>query len=220
MFGQLSVRQRLIYGAIVAVALGAMAFAGARQSRPAPELKFEPLPAEAAPSVSPPKEIEATVDVAGAVKNPGVYRFAPGARVADAIAKAGGVTANADLEELNRAAPLADGTQLYVPRKTEPAAEKVAEPYRGKSAESPYRRTSASAGSSAGKAALPAPGSISLNSASAKDLERLPGIGPATAAKIIEYRKAHGGFRSVDDLIHVKGIGPKKLEAVRKYVRL
>ena len=126
------------------------------------------------------------VHVAGAVRRPGLYRLAEGKRVADAVARAGGATAPADTAAINLAAPLADGMQVIVPRRV--------------------------AGGAAGAAT---PGRVSLSSASAAELDALPGVGPVTAQKIVDYRAAHGGFRSVDDLDAIPGIGPARIEQLR-----
>jgi competence protein ComEA len=131
---------------------------------------------------------ELVVHVAGAVRRPGLYRLAEGKRVADAVARAGGATAPADTAAINLAAPLADGMQVLVPR-----------------------RAPASGGK--GTAARP-----SLSSASVAELDALPGIGPVTAQKIVDYRAAHGGFRSVDDLDSIPGIGPARVEQLRDLV--
>jgi len=131
------------------------------------------------------------VDVAGAVRAPGLHRFAPGARVADAVAAAGGATGRADLTLLNLAAPLADGEQVVVPA----------------------RGAAAAAG---GGASTTAP--LDLNTATAEQLDALPGIGPATAQKIIDYRQAHGPFRSIDELDAVPGIGPARIDQLKGLV--
>jgi competence protein ComEA len=131
------------------------------------------------------------VDVAGAVRLPGLHRLAPGARVADAVASAGGATAKADLALVNLAAPIADGEQILVPAR------------------------GAGAGAVAGPAAA-AP--VDLNTATPEQLDGLPGIGPATAAKIAAYRQAHGPFRSVDELDAVPGIGPARIEQLKGLV--
>jgi competence protein ComEA len=131
------------------------------------------------------------VDVAGAVRRPGLHRLAQGTRVADAVAVAGGATAKAELALVNLAAPLADGEQIVVP-------------VRG------------SAVAAAGGTAASAP--LDLNSATPEQLDALPGIGPATAAKIIGYRQAHGPFRSVDELDAVPGIGPARIEQLKGLV--
>jgi len=134
------------------------------------------------------------VHVAGAVRKPGLYRLSEGKRVADAVARAGGATAPADTAAINLAAPLADGMQVIVPRRL-PAPPGAAEP------------------SAAGPA-----GRVSLGSATVEQLDSLPGVGPVTAQKIVDYRAAHGGFRSVDDLDAIPGIGPARLEQLRELV--
>jgi competence protein ComEA len=137
------------------------------------------------------------VHVAGAVREPGLYRLREGSRVADAVARAGGAAASADTSAINLAAPLVDGMQVVVPARPPPAFE-----------------------ASAGPAAAPgAPASrVSLSSATVEQLDALPGIGPVTAQKIVDHRAAQGGFRSVDDLDAIPGIGPARVEQLRGLV--
>jgi competence protein ComEA len=135
---------------------------------------------------------EHLVHVAGAVRRPGVYRVPEGARVQTAVRKAGGPTADADLTLLNLAAPLQDGQQVVVPARAPAGA--------------------------VGAVPTAAAGPVSLSAASAEQLEALDGIGPALAARIIEWRTAHGGFAAVDQLAEVPGIGPGRLEALRDRV--
>jgi len=130
------------------------------------------------------------VDVAGAVRRPGVYRLPAGARVVDAIKRAGGAAGGALLEGINRAARLADGQQVMVPKR-------------------------GLGGSIATAAAAADDGPISLGSASVEQLDTIDGIGPVTAAKIVEYRDEHGGLASVDQLDQVSGIGPATMESLR-----
>jgi competence protein ComEA len=163
------------------------------------------------------------VHVAGAVRRPGVYRMAAGARVQDAVTSAGGARREADVHRLNLAAKVADGQQVLIPRRgqrTSAAAQastSAAVPTAAGSATA--SGTTASAPPGAGSARAGAPSTpIDLNSATIEQLETLDGVGPAIAQKIVDWREANGGFRSVDDLAQVAGIGPKKLEAMRPRV--
>lgn len=139
------------------------------------------------------------VHVAGAVNRPGLYRLPTGTRVAGAVEAAGGPTGDADVDQINLAAPVTDGERIYVPRKGESAA-------------------AAAAGPSTGSAA--ASGPVNLNTATLEQLDTLPGIGPTTAQAIIDHRTTNGRFRSVDGLLEVRGIGPAKLEQLRPLVRV
>jgi competence protein ComEA len=130
------------------------------------------------------------VDVAGAVRRPGLYRLPQGARVADAVARAGGLTRHADSTLINLAAPLADGEQVLVSAQGEGAA-----------------------GVAAGGAAPSAP--VHLNSASVEELDALPGVGPVTAQKIAAYRDQHGPFSSLDGLDAIPGIGPARIASLK-----
>jgi competence protein ComEA len=138
------------------------------------------------------------VHVAGAVAEPGVYELPSGARVGAAIDTAGGPSRRADPGALNLAAPLGDGDRVYVPRIGETVPRVAVE--------------DAPAGSAA-----PA-GPVDVNRATAEELATLPGIGPTTAAAIVEHREQNGPFASVDDLEAVRGIGPAKLDAIRDLV--
>lgn len=149
----------------------------------------------AAPSASP-SPVPVIVDVAGWVRRPGVYEFAPGDRVIDAVRRAGGARRGADLTSLNLAAPLADGTQIVVARPGATAPGGVGSTGTG----------------TTGPTTL-----INVNTAGETELETLPGVGPVTAAAIIDYRTQNGPFATVDDLIDVSGIGPSTLEQIRPF---
>lgn len=146
----------------------------------------------------------ALVHVAGAVHEPGVYRLRAGERVKDALERAGGPRNGADLNAVNLAAKVADGQQVVVPR-------------RGAGGAVAATGTGSPAGADGGAAAQPP---VSLNSATAEQLDTLDGVGPATAQKILQWRQQNGGFRSIDDLAEVPGIGPKRLAALRPRVQL
>ncbi len=162
--------------------------------------------ASSAPAASPSASSAATpaeivVYVCGAVRRPGVYHMATGARISDLLEAAGGAAAKAELQAVNLAARLADGEQVVVPAQ---GASVVA-------------AASAGAGdSNGGAAAATAP--VNLNTATLEQLDALPGVGPATAQKIIDYRTANGGFKSVDDLKNVSGIGDAKFADLQPLV--
>jgi len=139
------------------------------------------------------------VDVVGAVRQPGLYRLEQGARIADAVARAGGATRKADLAQVNLAAPLADGEQVVVPKRGLPGS---APP------------TGGGSGGAGGTPTAP----VQLSTATLEQLDTLPGVGPATAQKILDYRTKHGAFSSVDELDAVPGIGPKRLDELRDLV--
>ena len=141
----------------------------------------------------------AVVQVVGAVRRPGVYRLRSGRRVDDAVHEAGGATRRADLAGVNLAAKVSDGQQIIVPAAGAAGA--------------------AATGSAGGTGAAPGQ-PLNLNTATPEQLDQLDGVGPATAQKIVAYRQAHGGFRSVSELDQVPGIGEKKLAALQDRVRV
>jgi len=184
---------------LAAVALALLLLA-ARYLLPAgtamPAAPLPPPPGSGTSAAGPSARV--VVDVVGAVRRPGLYRLDDGSRIADAIARAGGANRKAELAQVNLAAPLADGEQVVVPARGSAAAA-----------------TPAAAGS--GGATAPA-APIQLSTATAEQLDSLPGVGPATAQKILDYRTKHGAFSSVDELDAVPGIGPKRLEQLRDLV--
>lgn len=136
------------------------------------------------------------VDVAGAVRRPGLYRLRAGSRVDDAIAAAGGPKVDALLETVNLAAPVADGEQVVVPGRGAGGVAAASPPTVGSSPSAP----------------------LDLNSATLEQLENLPGIGPVTAQKILDYRQQHGAFHSIDELQGVPGIGPAHMAQLKGLV--
>jgi len=190
-------RSQLVAYVALAVVVGLL---GLRYLRAAPATAPAPAPAQGAPGQA--LTIAAggrssVVHVAGAVRHPGVYSLPAGARVQDAVRRAGGARRGANVDAVNLAARVADGQQIVVPSRVAAAAAAV------------------SADPAAGPPAAP----VSLGSATLEQLETLDGVGPATAQKIVAYRTEHGGFRSVDDLANVPGIGPKKLAAIKPHVQ-
>lgn len=195
--GELSRSQILVYGA-VAVAL---LLVGARAIQAEGSAGYAPRGGDAATSSSRGEPAaraisfegsggDVVVDVAGAVRHPGVYRLPAGARVTDAINRAGGPAGDAVLEAINRAARLADGQQVVVPAR-------------------------GPAGVPAGVGSAGDEGPISLGSATVEQLDTIDGIGPVTAEKIVEYRDQHGGLGSVEQLDELSGIGPATMESLR-----
>jgi competence protein ComEA len=158
-------------------------------------------PAAPIPTTSTTAPPELVVHAAGAVVAPGVLRLPTGSRVEDLLAAAGGPSPDADVDRVNLAAPLADGQRVWIPRVGEATPPEVpgdapGPPGAGGEAEGP----------------------VDLNTATAEQLDTLPGVGPATAAAIIEHRERQGPFRSVEDLLDVPGIGDAKLAQLRDLV--
>jgi competence protein ComEA len=138
-----------------------------------------------------------TVHVVGQVRHPGVYELPGGSRVRDAVAAAGGLLGSAEQSAINLARVVADGEQIAVPRQGEASG-------------------AVGIGSGTGTGAV---AKVDINTATAEQLDALPGIGPATATKIVADRAANGPFRTVDDLMRVSGIGPAKFDALKDLVR-
>lgn len=165
----------------------------------------QPAPTLAEPLATETPLAEVVVDVEGAVTAPGIHRLATGSLVDDALAAAGGLMATADLDrvarEINRSEKLRDHQKLYIPFVTE-------------------RTLANTFGGSGGSGSSSDSGSelISLNSATAEELDKLPGVGPATAQKIIDYREQNGGFQSVEQLNEVSGIGDATFEKLKDLV--
>lgn len=170
-----------------------------------------PPAAEAAPAAPPTPVPAVTIHVAGAVAHPGLYRLAPGSRVADGLAAAGGSLARADLDRLNLAARLVDGQRVAVPRRGEPSVAAAAAGSDGAMDDDP--------GAGAGAGAGP-PEPIDLNTAGLAALDSLPGIGPATARSILEERARRGGFHSPRDLLRIPGFGEARFGRLKDRVRV
>jgi len=164
------------------------------------------------------------VHVVGAVQRPGVYVLSSGARAVDALRQAGGPTTSADTSAVNLASVVKDGDQLYIPpRRT---TSSISTPPRRLPVMAPRTRVTLTTTTSVvispqGSASPPQgvqSGLVSLSTATEKELEELPGVGPATAAAIVAHRRTHGPFRRVEDLLSVKGIGESKLAAMRSRI--
>lgn len=171
---------------IVACAIAAIGVLSRQSSLPAPH--SAPLPAQEQPAAP---ETTVLVHVSGAVHNPGVLELEEGARVFDAVDAAGGVTSDAQADQINLARPVMDGEHIIIPREGEMPSQ--------------------SAGTSTGEP-------ISLSRSPADVLVELPGVGPALAARIVSWREEHGGFQHIDDVLAVSGIGPATLEGFRDQV--
>ncbi len=186
-------RRRVLAGALLLAAV--LLVAGRHLSRAgasSPARPVEERPLEAVEATAPAALV---VHVVGAVRRPGLYRLREGSRIAEAVERAGGATRRADLSLVNLAAPVADGIQVVVPRRAPAGA--------------------GAAAAQSGAAEAPA-GPVHLNTATLEQLDALPGVGPSTAQKILDFRQEHGAFTSVDELDAVPGIGPARLEQLRE----
>lgn len=207
MWLQLSPKERagyLVLGFLLLAIVGVLGYRASRGG--APDLTAIPKEGRFRVSKAPPVKAavqpdKIVVHVVGAVKHPGLYTLPSDSRANDAMAAAGGPTQDADLEAVNLASRLSDGQQIRVPVKGQPVQYPSQPSF-------PRRR------------AKTASGTVSLNTATLEQLEGLPGVGPATAQKIIDYREAHGSFTDVGQLREVGGIGEKKMERIEPYVRL
>jgi competence protein ComEA len=194
-------------GLLAALLAGAYLWWSRPEPRPAPQPIVRPAaqPAIAPPmgaSTPTPSPSPLVVDVAGKVRHPGVVSLPPGARVIDAIKEAGGVRPGTKTGTLNLARHVVDGEQILVGVNATPAPT------------SPPTGTSGAPG----PAAQGPP--MDLNSATATQLDQLPGVGPVLAQRIVDYRTQHGGFRSVDELRQVSGIGDAKYADIKSLVRI
>jgi competence protein ComEA len=166
----------------------------------APTLATASAALSATPSAAP---STVYVHVAGQVRRPGLVRLAPGARVADALAKAGGATGRADLAAVNLARAVVDGEQVFVPSPGEP----------------PPAAAGPAGSGPAGSGPAASAGPVDLNTADETALDALPGVGPVIAGRIVEWRTKNGNFTSVEELTEVPGIGEATLEKLRPLVR-
>lgn len=240
---QLPGKDKLYLGFGLVGALLALGLYSSKSLRPDAPLTLQPLSESGSPIASPPTEAapaegpkpapkEVVVAMAGAVKVPGLLHLPPDARIDDAIKAAGGAKPDADLEAINLAAKAVDGDQIYVPhKKAEPAAKaeestRVVDRYRGGEVKTSYSSQPlqppmpSTLKGSLHVTKATASGPVSLNTGSEAQLESLPGVGPATAQKILDYRQEHGGFTSIDEIQMVKGIGPKKFAKMKPFLKL
>lgn len=199
-----------LVGVVVALTLAVTTFVGGRAASPDVALS---LPRAGASTDSPTSDARATtvttvsstmrVHAAGAVVRPGVVEVPAGARVVDVVHAAGGPSPDADLNQVNLAEIVKDAQRVYIPRVGETVAA-----------------LPSTSGPDTSAGGADPPGVVNLNEASESELETLPGVGPATAKAIVDYRTQNGRFRSVDDLLNVRGIGPAKLEQIKPHARV
>jgi competence protein ComEA len=204
--GSLTRSQLIVYGAVAVVLLlvGARWIrSGDAQGDPAGQVTYADSSTSIATAAGSSGTVavdaeggtDVVVDVAGAVNDPGVYRLPAGSRVNDALQRAGGATARAEVESINLAARLTDGQQVVVPQRIKGAP--------------------AVAAGSAGVGGTDTSTPISVGTATVEELDTIEGIGPVTAQKIVDYRDQQGGIASVDQLDEIDGIGPATMEALR-----
>ncbi len=192
-------QRRAIYFVLaLALAVGAIFFSLAHGNAATPAAPtITPLPTYSLPPLPPALVV---VDVAGKVKHPGIYKLPQGSRAINAIKAAGGQLRGVSLTDINLAEVLTDGQQIIVGAPAVSTASK-----------------SKKSGAAGGKITS---GTININSATAAQLEQLPGIGAVMAARILAYRKAHGAFATIDDLTKVGGLGKSKFANLKNFVRI
>ena len=241
---QLSKTQRLIVGTGLGLILAVVGIVAALRGHGSDGVKVEGDAGPAANAAAP-HQASATVmvHVVGAVRTPEVYALPAGSRVRDAVTAAGGATADAQLQWVNLAAPLSDGQQVIIPERPAPALPTPTPVPPAKTPDQPSVPPAAafspttpaaadppgapSAGAGAGASGRPGHSKpqppatpISINAASAEELQALPHIGPALAARIVEYRTQHGPFQKLEDLRQVKGLGPKIFADIAPHLSL
>ncbi|HWC09588.1 MAG TPA: helix-hairpin-helix domain-containing protein, partial [Acidimicrobiales bacterium] len=190
-------------GAVVVTLVVVTAVVVGSRSSPAPLVLPKAAPSASSTPSTATADATVAVHAAGALVRPGLYLLPGGSRVADVVAAAGGPGPEADLDQLNLATKVADGDRVHVPRRGEVAAG-----------------TAGPSSPAASGSPTSSPPVVDLNTATAEQLDDLPGIGPALAKAIVDHRTRHGRFRAVDGLLDVRGIGPAKLEGLRDLVRV
>jgi competence protein ComEA len=188
---------------MVVAAIGAVLFVRSTTADSGADLPFTSTTAIPMTTAASPSASMIVVHAAGAVRTPGVYRLPAGSRVVDLVDLAGGAADDIDLDRVNLASTLTDGERVFLP-------------HLGASA--PVAVGPDGGAGSGGTGAAGSTGPVDLNHATAAQLDALPGVGPTTAAAIVAYRQQKGPFRSVDDLLSVRGIGASKLDAIRDLV--
>jgi len=200
-----SKREKILLGLLLVLIISVVTISYYAFFRKEPEVAFKLQEEPAIPVTAPVQTQKIVVHVAGAVKNPGVYTLEEGQRVKDAIEVAGGPLPEADLLRLNLAQKLQDEDKLYVPKI-------------GETPEQPEQEN-ISYGATVG-IVTKNDGKININTADETELIKLPGIGPATAQKIIDYRKTNGSFKSIEEIKNVSGIGDKKFEQIKDKIKV
>ena len=169
---------------------------------------LEEISIEAKIDVAPAKEeVFIIVDIQGAVNSPGVFSLPEGSRVNDAVLSAGGLTSNAYTRDVNLAAKLTDGDKVYIPEENEEI-------------QAPAQMAGIVTNSLPGSSGSSGGGLVNINTATSEQLQTLSGVGPVTAQKIIEYREKNGGFKRIEDLMKVSGIGTKTFENLKDLITI
>jgi competence protein ComEA len=189
----------LLVGILALAIVGGGAVLWLKRPQPAPIEIMTPVPSATPVPRSSPTPTPLRVYVSGAVYHPDVYLLPPQSIVKDALAAAGGATDEADLERINLAMELSDQQQVHIPRRGEAA---------------PAATSPGGAASSAPSAAGP----ININTATVEELDALPGVGPAIAGRIVDYREAYGAFSMIEEIMNVKGIGPATFEEIKEMI--